>query len=102
MTREFVMLVAAMCMLSGCGGTGDKQWYKPGVDYTVADFQRDRAACEKKGELDEECLKQRGWTPLSADKDKSAPAAPQSPRGSTGSGISVGGSGPGGGSGSRY
>ena len=79
-----------MRALPAAARTGDKQWYKPGVDYTVADFQRDRAACEKKGELDEECLKQRGWTPLSADKDKSGPAAPVSPRGSTGSGISVG------------
>jgi len=90
------MLIAVGGLLAACGGP-EKQWYKPGVDYTVADFQRDRAACEKKnGEVDEDCLKQRGWTPLSADKDKPVANAPQSPRGSTGPGISTGVTGTGG------
>jgi len=49
-----------------------------------AEFQRDRAACEKNGKLDEDCLKERGWTPLSADKAPPPPPLPTGPRGSTG------------------
>jgi len=86
-TRRFLWLVAAASVLTACGSFGsggEKQWYKAGADYTVAEFQRDRAACEKSGKLDEDCLKERGWTPLSADKAAPPPPLPTGPRGSTG------------------
>jgi hypothetical protein len=75
-----VMRAALLCcavagLLTACG-SGDKQWYKPNAEYTVAEFQRDRAACEKSGQIDEECLRQRGWVSLTPDKDKPLPAAP--------------------------
>src|SRR5262245_8494775 len=95
--QRLVILLVVGGVFAGCG-VPERQWYKPGVDYTVADFQRDRAACEKKGEVDEECLRQRGWLPLSADKEKPVNLAPQTPRGNTGPGISTGvttGGGPG-------
>jgi hypothetical protein len=67
--RAFLLCGAALVLLTACG-SGDKQWYKPNVEYTVAEFQRDRAACEKGRQLDEECLRQRGWVSLSSDKEK--------------------------------
>jgi hypothetical protein len=79
-TRLLLLLIAMAGALSACG-SAEKQWYKPGADYTVADFQRDRAACEKGGALDEVCLKQRGWVPLSVDKDTSKPPSDHSIRG---------------------
>ena len=75
--RAFLLCCAVAGLLTGCGSTG-KQWYKPNVEYTVAEFQRDRTACEKNGELDEECLRQRGWVSLSPDKDKPPPVLPTS------------------------
>ena len=51
----------------GCSLEPDRQWYKPGASYTVADFERDHAACTRNRQLDEACLKQRGWVPLSGD-----------------------------------
>jgi hypothetical protein len=84
-TRSFVCIVAAAGLLTACGSV-EKQWYKPGADYSVADFQRDRAACEKNGQLDETCLKQRGWAPLTLDKEKPPPPPPTSPRGGSGIG----------------
>jgi hypothetical protein len=50
-----------------CSSAQEKQWYRPGGSYTVADFQRDEKACTKNRELDEECLKGLGWVPLSVE-----------------------------------
>lgn len=69
MGRLRVLPPLAALILAACGSAeSDKQWYKPNVDYTTADFERDRAACtDKKKVLDEECMKQRGWVALGAD-----------------------------------
>jgi len=75
--RALLLCCTALGLLTACG-SGEKQWYKPNAEYTVAEFQRDRAACEKSGQLDEECLRQRGWVSLSPDKDKAPPVMPTS------------------------
>jgi PBP1b-binding outer membrane lipoprotein LpoB len=71
MRRFILVLPAAALVLAGCSpsANADKQWYKPNVDYTAADFERDRATCTdtKKKVLDEDCMKQRGWVALGAD-----------------------------------
>ena len=69
MRRLIVLVPLAALILAACSGSeSDKQWYKPNVDYTAADFERDRAACtDKKKALDEECMKQRGWATLGGD-----------------------------------
>jgi hypothetical protein len=74
-----LMLVIAAVALASCSHSQDKQWYKA-TPYTVAEFQRDRDACTTRDVLDEACMRQRGWIPLSADKDKPVPA-PEPPRG---------------------
>lgn len=63
-----VMAVAAIAT-GGCGSTPDKQWYKAGGDYTVAEFERDRKACTRNRDLDEACLKERGWIAVSPDRE---------------------------------
>ena len=73
--RAFLLCCAVLGLLTACG-SGDKQWYKPNAEYTVAEFQRDRAACEKSGQMDEECLRQRGWVSVSSDKGKPLPPIP--------------------------
>lgn len=69
MKRLIVLLPLAVTILSGCwSGQAEKQWYKPNVEYTAADFERDRAACtDKKKVLDEACMKERGWVALGGD-----------------------------------
>ena len=69
------LLCCVVLALTACGSS-EKQWYKPNTEYTVAEFQRDRAACEKNGQIDEECLRQRGWVSLTPDKDKPLPTTP--------------------------
>ena len=60
-------LVALALPLGACSLDPEKQWYKPNGTYTAADFDRDTKACTKNRELDEDCLKQRGWVALSGD-----------------------------------
>jgi len=63
-----------LLLLSACSSLDPpKQWYKPDSRYTTADFQRDQSACTKDRVLDEDCLKQRGWIPLSGDQTKPTP-----------------------------
>ncbi len=66
-------------LAASCAGP-EKQWYKPGGNYTVAEFERDRRACTKDRVLDEQCLQQRGWIGLSPDPDRPI-APPVHPRG---------------------
>jgi hypothetical protein len=70
MRRLILLLPVAALALAACSSSADsaKQWYKPNVDYTAADFERDRLACtDKKKKLDEDCMKQRGWAALGGD-----------------------------------
>ncbi|HTK93620.1 MAG TPA: hypothetical protein VL948_25525 [Verrucomicrobiae bacterium] len=60
-------LVALALPLGACSLDPERQWYKPNGNYTSADFDRDTTACTKDRVLDETCLKQRGWVPLSGD-----------------------------------
>lgn len=82
-----IRLIALACVvalpLAACSLDPEKQWYKPSGTYTSADFDRDTKACTKNRELDETCLKQRGWVPLSGDlvkKQAEKPAAGSSNR----------------------
>lgn len=52
----------------------DSLWYKPGGNYTTAEFNRDRDGCMKDKKLDRECLKAKGWVPVSPDRP--APGGP--------------------------
>ena len=71
MRRLILLLPVAAFALAACSSSAgsDRQWYKPNVDYTAADFERDRLACtdKKKKVLDEGCIKQRGWASLGGD-----------------------------------
>jgi hypothetical protein len=66
-SRRFIVLCALVLAANACSLEPDRQWYKPGQSYTVADFRRDETACTKDRKLDEECLRQRGWVALSGD-----------------------------------
>ncbi len=80
--RLIVLLPLFALVVFGCGKATDKQWYKPTVDYTAADFERDRVACtdKKSRALDEACLKGKGWLPLSGDIGPAVKAPSTPPR----------------------
>jgi hypothetical protein len=79
-----VALLAIATALAACTSLElPKQWYKPGVNYSVDEFKRDNAACTKDRVLDEDCMRSRGWVSLSGDEDK-GPTRPLTPAGKPG------------------
>jgi len=69
MRRCALLFVLLTFVLFGCSSDRDRQWYKPNVNYTVDEFKQDRDQCTNKDhQLDEDCMKQRGWIPLTNDK----------------------------------
>ena len=81
MLRTFILAVTLLALAACYAGEIERQWYKPGGDYTIAEFKSDQAACTKNKVLDEECLKQRGWVSLSGDRDPPVKAAQPPSRG---------------------
>jgi hypothetical protein len=82
MKRLIALLPIAALILTACAGADtEKQWYKPNVNYTATDFERDRASCtDKKTKLlDEDCMKERGWAALGGDIEP-AVKAPDPPK----------------------
>jgi hypothetical protein len=77
-----VLLVVALLLPVGCSTERDRQWSKSGGNYTTAEFTRDRDECTPKGRgLDEQCLKQRGWVPLTTDREGPSSMKPTPSRG---------------------
>ena len=78
-----LFLLVFPVVLVGCSSERDRQWYKPGVNYTIAEFTHDRDDCTKDRVLDEQCMKERGWVPLTSDRGPAAPPPKpsQGPRG---------------------
>ena len=92
MKRLLCLLCATAIAATACSLAPDKQWLKPGQNYTVADFRRDEAACTKDRKLDEDCMRQRGWVALSGDaapKPKTLEEQERERRQQTGSGIKL-------------
>jgi hypothetical protein len=47
--------------LVGCGSHDNREWLKVDRRYTKEEFQRDYKECTRKGDLDDACMRQRGW-----------------------------------------
>jgi hypothetical protein len=65
--RTLLLLGVLVAVAVACTTFDERQWYKPNVDYTVAEFKRDEATCTVNKQLNEDCLRGRGWLPLGGD-----------------------------------
>ena len=65
----------------GCAREPERQWYKIGQPYTLAEFERDKAACTREKKLDFDCMRGRGWVDVSPDRP-APPVEPPKGRGS--------------------
>ncbi|OLB99858.1 MAG: hypothetical protein AUH30_04140 [Candidatus Rokubacteria bacterium 13_1_40CM_68_15] len=79
------LLVTGILVLAACATETERQWMKLDQTYTTAEFRRDVAACTKSGNVDDECMKSRGWvavTPPATKKPVDEPYRPgqQRPR----------------------
>ena len=66
-------------VVSGCGGSSQREWMKINEKYTTAEFRRDHAACTKSGTLDDACMRSRGWVDVNPAKAEKA-AEPEAAR----------------------
>ena len=68
-------------VVTGCAGPSESQWMKVNESYTTAEFQRDHAACSRRGDLDEACMRSRGWVDLKPSRgDRAADTPPPQPQ----------------------
>lgn len=64
--------------MAACGPADDRQWMKINEKYTTAEFQRDYTECSAKKDLDEDCMRSRGWVEVSRSKtEKDTDPRPQ-------------------------
>lgn len=80
MRAALFLLAALLAIASGCAPVEDPRWYKPGGNYTTAEFNRDREACTKRKVFDPECMKGKGWVQVSPDRPAPTPPPPPRPR----------------------
>lgn len=81
--RISLLLVLSALALSGCFSE-TRDWMKIDQRYTTKEFQRDYRACERGSELDEPCMRERGWVPVNPTKSEAPPKDPLTPQHSRG------------------
>jgi len=84
--RTLCVLAVLAAVAVACSAHDERQWYKPNADYTVAEFKRDEVTCTVNKQLNEDCLRGRGWLPLGGD-NVAPKAEPVPTRGRTNTGT---------------
>jgi hypothetical protein len=74
-------IVLAALGLAGCGSTDAREWMKVDQRYTKEDFKRDYRECSRSGDLNDTCMRQRGWVAVNPSKSETPPPEPTTPRG---------------------
>ena len=75
-----LFLALVPLVLAGCGTTDDREWMKVNQrSWTTQEFRRDYKECTRKGDVDEPCMRERGWLPMSPSKSEAPPPAPPTP-----------------------
>ena len=85
MRRRIAFLIVLSALgLAGCGAHDPREWMKVDRGYTKEEFQRDYRECSRKGDLDDACMKQKGWVavnPAKSEKPKDVDPLPGRTRG---------------------
>ncbi|PYO01770.1 MAG: hypothetical protein DMD91_06405 [Candidatus Rokuibacteriota bacterium] len=74
-----MLLTTSVFILAACGADTDRQYMKLDQTYTTAEFRRDLAACTKSGNVDDECMKSRGWVAVTPPATKRPVEEPYRP-----------------------
>ncbi len=77
-----LLLALSAVGIAGCTAQDTREWMKVDRRYTTQEFQRDHRDCSRKGDLDEACMRQRGWVSVNPSKaDEPPPSMDPLPRG---------------------
>lgn len=79
--KSAIVLLATFVVLGsfGCASGPERQWYKIGQHYTVAEFERDKAECTREKKLDFDCMRRKGWVDVSPDRPTPTPLPERAP-----------------------
>ena len=66
--RIAVPILFSLLGFVGCSSQDDREWMKVDRRYTKEEFQRDYKECTRKGDLDDACMRQRGWVSVNPSK----------------------------------
>ena len=69
-SRTALLLGLWVLSLGGCSAHDDREWMKVDRRYTKEELHRDYKDCTRKGDLDEPCMRQRGWIPVNPTKEE--------------------------------
>jgi hypothetical protein len=72
-TRTALLIAFSVAGLAGCSAHDSREWLKVDGRYTKAEFQKDHRECTKKGDLDDGCMRQRGWVPVNPSRTEAPP-----------------------------
>lgn len=82
--RAWVALLLALSSLgfAGCSASDDREWMKVAQPrWTKEEFQRDYKECSRSGDLNEPCMRQRGWVPVNPTREEAPKSMDPLPRG---------------------
>jgi hypothetical protein len=68
-----LLALAVASLLAGCGKGDERQWMKVNERYTAEEFKRDYKECSKGGQLDDGCMRDRGWVTVTSSKVEPKP-----------------------------
>ncbi len=75
--RASLIGLGVSVLLIACGTSDKREWMKVNEKYTVQEFRRDYADCSKSGDLDDTCMRGRGWVDVSGREEKPAQQDPR-------------------------
>jgi hypothetical protein len=74
MRAPIAILLALFAVgIAGCAAQDQREWMKVDRRYTTQEFQRDHRDCSRKGDLDDACMRERGWVPVNPSRTEAPP-----------------------------
>lgn len=71
MRVRVALLVVLSCLgFVACSARDEREWMKVDRRYTKQEFQQDYKDCSRKGDVDDSCMRQRGWVPVNPTKEE--------------------------------
>ena len=65
---DLLTALGVILALAACNAPAERQWMKVNERYTTEQFRQDYAACSPKGDLDDACMRDRGWVEVTRSK----------------------------------
>jgi hypothetical protein len=79
MRTDLAIVLGLACLGLAACVSDSREWMKVGQQYSTAEFRRDYRECTRDRALDDACMRQRGWVPVSPSRTDAPPTPDQPP-----------------------